>query len=241
MKHFIFGLLLLHSTTWLWAADQSKLLHIDIDLSNQASLQRGAKIFRNYCLSCHSATYMRYNRLGEDLGITEKVLRQNFLFADEKIGDTMQIAMRPEQGASYFGVAPPDLSVIARARGADWLYTYLKGFYLDEKRPTGANNLVFRDTAMPHVLWSLQGINKLKDEPSSDQDYISNHVDLLTAGSLSPEEYDAVVKDLVGFLSYLGEPIKLKRSKIGVWVMLYLIVFIIIAYFLKREYWRDIH
>ncbi|MCZ6804420.1 MAG: cytochrome c1 [Proteobacteria bacterium] len=226
------------------AAGGSKLMHIEVDLSNQTSLQRGAKTFVNYCFGCHSAAYMRYNRLGKDLGITDDVLKTNFIFGTGKPGDTMKVSMRKPDAVNFFGVAPPDLSVIARSRGADWLYTYFKTFYIDELRPFGVNNLAFKDTAMPHVLWQLQGMQHLVQ---SDGDAGVHHtpgyedLKLMTPGTQTEKEYDSTVRDLVNFMVYLGEPIKLKRNKIGIWVMLYLFVFMIIAYLLKKEYWRDIH
>ena len=217
-----------------------------VNLSNTESLQRGAGIFRNYCLSCHSAAYMRYDRMAKDLLISEAVLKENFIFNSEaKPGDLMNVAMTPEAGLSYFGVAPPDLSVIARSRGADWLYSYLKTFYVDPERPFGVNNLVFKNTAMPHVLWELQGLQKpvyksVKTPGGGNKEVIDKLV-LASPGSKSLEEYDQLVGDLVNFLVYLGEPIKLKRTRIGSWVLFYLVIFFILAYFLKKEYWRDVH
>ncbi len=226
------------------AAGGSKLMHMEVDLSNQTSLQRGARTFVNYCLSCHSAAYMRYNRMGEDLGISDAVLKTNFMFGTDKVGDTMTVSMRKADSVYYFGVAPPDLSVIARSRGPDWLYTYFKTFYVDESRPFGVNNLTFKDVGMPHVLWQLQGLQRLVQ---TDHGEGAHHnpgyegLELITPGTQNMEEYDQTVRDLVNFLVYLGEPIKLKRTRIGIWVMLYLFVFLIIAYLLKKEYWRDVH
>ena len=221
-----------------------KLMHMEIDLSNKTSLQKGARTFVNYCLSCHSAAYMRYNRMGKDLGITDAVLKTNFIFGDKKVGDTMTVAMNKKDAEKFFGVTPPDLSVIARSRGADWLYTYFKTFYIDESRPFGVNNLAFKDVGMPHVLWSLQGMQRLNKHEATDGVHHSpgyEDLQLVTPGSQSEEEYDQTVRDLVNFLVYLGEPIKMKRTRIGVWVMLYLLVFLAVAYMLKKEYWRDVH
>lgn len=226
------------------AAGSSKLMHMDVDLSDQTSLQRGAKTFVNYCLSCHTAAYMRYNRMGEDLGINEDVLKSNFMFGTDKVGDTMTISMSKDGSYQFFGVVPPDLSVIARSRGADWLYSYFKTFYVDDSRPVGVNNLTFKDVGMPHVLWELQGVQRLVHHESDDGARHSpsyEDLELIAPGTQKPEEYDRTVRDLVNFMVYLGEPIKLKRGKIGVWVMLYLFVFLIIAYMLKKEYWRDVH
>ena len=228
-----------------FATSSSKLSHMKVDLSNQQSLQRGAKIFINYCLSCHSAAYMRYNRMGQDLSISDDVLKENLMFGAEKVGDVMSISMRQEDSINYFGVIPPDLSVIARSRGADWLYTYFKTFYKDDSRPFGVNNLVYKDTAMPHVLWELQGEQHLVSKESIAAVYYdpsySDFVELVSPGKLTEKEYDRTVRDLVNYLVYMGEPIKLKRTKIGVWVMFYLFIFLLIAYMLKKEYWKDIH
>ena len=228
-----------------FATSSSNLSHMKVDLSNQQSLQRGAKIFINYCLSCHSAAYMRYNRMGQDLSISDDVLKENLMFGAEKVGDVMSISMRQEDSINYFGVIPPDLSVIARSRGADWLYTYFKTFYKDDSRPFGVNNLVYKDTAMPHVLWELQGEQHLVSKESIAAVYYdpsySDFVELVSPGKLTEKEYDRTVRDLVNYLVYMGEPIKLKRTKIGVWVMFYLFIFLLIAYMLKKEYWKDIH
>jgi len=219
-------------------------MHMDVDLSNQTSLQRGAKTFTNYCLSCHSAAYMRYSRMGKDLGITDDVLKRNFMFGTDKVGSTMTIAMRKTDAEKFFGVAPPDLSVIARSRGANWLYTYFKTFYVDDTRPFGVNNLIFKDVGMPHVLWQLQGQQRLGHQNTEDGVHHSpsfEDLELISEGSQNAAEYDRTVRNLVNFMVYLGEPIKLKRTKIGVWVMLYLLIFMVVAYLLKQEYWRDIH
>jgi ubiquinol-cytochrome c reductase cytochrome c1 subunit len=225
------------------AASGAKLLHMDVDLSNQLSLQRGARIFVNYCTGCHSAKYMRFNRMGKDLGITDAVLQENFIFGDEKVGDTMTVAMDEDVALTFWGVAPPDLSVIARAKGPDYLYSYFKSFYIDESRPFGVNNLVFANASMPHVLWDLQGLQVLEThsiEEGEKHSLTFDDLKLVTPGSQSPEEYDQTVKDLVNFLVYMGEPVSLNRKKIGYWVMLYLIIFAGLAFALKKEYWRDI-
>lgn len=226
------------------SATSGHLLHMEVDLSNQESLQRGARTFVNYCLSCHSAAYMRYNRMGKDLGISEDVLKANFMFGSDKVGDTMTVAMSDDDSLQYFGVSPPDLSVIARARGADWLYTYFKTFYVDKSRPFGVNNLAFKDVGMPHVLWELQGAQRLGHGDTADgEHHTPSYADLeiITEGTQDEATYDQTVRDLVNFLVYMGEPIKLKRGKIGAWVLMYLFVFLIVAYMLKKEYWRDVH
>ena len=233
------------SSLEVFATSNSKLMHMEVDLSNQQSLQRGAKIFVNYCLSCHSATYMRYNRIGEDLNIKDDILKENLIFSGDKIGDVMSIAMKSEDAINFFGVTPPDLSVIARSRGPDWLYTYLHTFYIDDSRPFGVNNLAYKDTAMPHVLWELQGTQQLvqsgKNVTVHYKPTYKNSLELISYGLQSEKEYDNTIRDLVNYLVYMGEPIKLKRKKIGIWVIFYLSILLVITYMLKKEYWRDIH
>ncbi len=204
---------------------------------DQAALQHGAKIFVNYCLNCHSASYLRYNRL-VDIGLSEQQIVDNLMFTSTKVGEQMKIAMRREDAKAWFGSAPPDLTVIARARasefgsGADWLYTYLRGFYRDENRPTGWNNAVFTNVGMPHVLWELQG------EQAMGADH---KLTLVKPGKMKPAEYDEMVTDLVAFLSWMGEPMAAQRKKLG-WIVLFgLSVLLVFAYALKREYWKDIH
>ncbi|MET0070530.1 MAG: cytochrome c1 [Candidatus Thiodiazotropha sp.] len=217
----------------------------DIDLGDQASLQRGAKYFVNYCLSCHSAQFQRYNRMARDLGLTETEVIENLMFTTDKIGDTMKIAMTAEQGTEWFGSPPPDLSVLARARGVDWIYTYLRSFYVDEKRPFGVNNIVFPDVGMPHVLWELQGAQKAvfkleKDAAGNDVEKF-DHFEPASEGLLSPAEYDQVARDLTAFMSYIAEPIQMERKRLGVWVLLFIAVFFVLSYLLKKEYWKDVH
>lgn len=219
-------------------------VHLDkapIDLRDQASLQRGAQMFVNYCLSCHSAQYMRFNRLGADLGISEEQLKANMMFGTDKVGDTMTIAMSAKDSKGWFGNPPPDLSVIARARGADWLYTYMRTFYLDEKKPMGVNNLVFPDVGMPHVLWELQGLQKPVYRTGEDGHSTISGFEMVKPGTLTPAEYDAAVGDLVNFLVYMGEPVQLKRQELGVKVLIFLAFFFVLAYLLKKEYWKDVH
>ncbi|MDH5361311.1 MAG: cytochrome c1 [Gammaproteobacteria bacterium] len=219
------------------AAGNVHLEKVDIDLNNKESLQRGAKLFVNYCLSCHSAQYMRYNRMGRDIGLTDKQVEQNLMFASEKVGETMTIAMPSNKSAKWFGTAPPDLSVIARSRGQDWLYTYLTGFYKDDSRPFGVNNTVFKDVGMPHVLWELEG---LKAPVYNEEHHITGYK-YVTKGKLTPAEYDAAARDLTAFLVYVGEPIQQTRKAIGIWVLLFLFVLFVVSYYLKREYWKDVH
>ena len=210
---------------------------------DMASLQRGAKTFANYCLSCHSADFMRYNRL-RDLGLTESQISENLIFTGQKVGDLMTVAMPKKEAKQWFGVAPPDLSVIARSRGPDWLYTYLRKFYRDESTATGWNNLVFDKAAMPHVLYELQG-EQILNVKSEDNGHGGTHeikeLKLAKPGSLSKTEYDAYVADLVNFLVYLGEPAANKRVQIGIIVMLFLFLMLVLTYALKKEYWKDVH
>ena len=214
-----------------------------INLHDNQSLQRGAKVFVNYCLSCHSASYMRYNRL-QDLGLTEAEIKENLLLAGDKVGDPMTIAMNKADAKKWFGATPPDLTVIARARGADWLYTYLRGFYRDETRPTGWNNTVFDKVGMPHVLYELQGEQVLHVEEHTDAHgatHEEHKLELVKQGKLTKPEYDAMVGDLVNYLQYMGEPAKTQRMQLGVLVLLFLGIFFVVAYYLKKEYWKDIH
>jgi len=208
------------------------------DRSNDMSaLQNGAKVFVNYCLNCHSASYMRYNRL-KDIGLTDEQVKSNLMFTADKVGELMKVSMRRDDAKVWFGVPPPDLTVIARARasefgsGADWLYTYLRTFYRDDARPTGWNNVVFENVGMPHVLWELQGEQVLGED---------HRLKLAKPGKLKSEEYDALVADLVGFLRYMGEPISEFRKSLGVAVLIGLAVLFVFSYALKREYWKDIH
>ncbi|MCH7507628.1 MAG: cytochrome c1 [Proteobacteria bacterium] len=219
-------------------SDPGMLENSGVNFRDKAAIQRGAKWFVNYCLSCHSASYMRYNRLAEDLDLDQDLVLRNLAFADVNIGDTMEIAMRPKDSEAWLGKTPPDLSVISRSRGNDWLFTYLKSFYRDENG--GWNNLLLPNPSMPHVFWQLQGIQ----EPvwsSHNEERVIEHLELTSPGLQSPQEYEQTVRDLVTFLDYLGEPSKLKRKNIGIWVMLFLVVFTLVAYALKVEYWRDVH
>ena len=215
-------------------------LHLDRapDRANDmAALQNGAKIFVNYCLNCHSASYMRYNRL-KDIGLTDAQIRDNLMFTAEKVGEPMRIAMQRAEAKAWFGVAPPDLTIIARARasefgsGADWLYTYLRTFHRDETRPTGWNNLVFANVGMPNVLWELQGEQVMGED---------HKLKLVSPGKLKPQEFDDAVGDLVAYLKYMGEPVAEFRKQLGVIVLIFLAVVFVFAYALKREYWKDIH
>jgi len=214
-----------------------------IDPNDLVSLQSGVRTFVNYCLNCHSAQFMRYNRL-QDIGLTDAEIKDNLLFTADRVGETMKVAMTTAEGKAWFGVPPPDLTVIARARGADWLYTYLRTFYRDPKTPSGWNNAVFPNVAMPHALWALQGeralkIAQVKNEAGHDE--IEYQWSVLSKGRQSTVEYDRTVRDLVNFLVYMGEPAAESRKRIGVVVLFVLGILFVFAYLLKREFWKDVH
>lgn len=222
----------------LLAMEHAQLDNAPIDPTNQASLQRGARTFVNYCLNCHSANYMRYNRL-RDIGISEAIIKDNLLFAADKVGDTMQVAMPKKDAKEWFGVTPPDLSVEVRARGENWIYTYLRSFYRDESRPTGWNNVTYPNVAMPHVLWELQGEQILKVEKHGDHEVKT--LSLVKLGTMTTAEYDNMIADLVNYLAYMAEPAKNKRMGMGILVLLFLSLMFVVTYYLKKEYWKDIH
>jgi ubiquinol-cytochrome c reductase cytochrome c1 subunit len=230
--------LLTFSAGALGAGEGGYVEHSGVNTRDVAAAQRGARLFVNYCLSCHSANYMRYNRLAEDLELTEDMVMENLVFSSAKIGDTMSIAMRPKDAQSWLGKTPPDLSLVARSRGVDWLFSYMKGFYRDESGDW--NNLLLPNAAMPHVFWQMQGIQEPVFHTVHGEDVIQELV-LVEPGELTPEEYEHTVRDLVTFLDYLSEPSKLKRKRIGIWVMLFLAFFAFLTYLLKADYWRDVH
>ena len=238
LKNFLF--LLAAAPVFAFAAGAT--VHLDkapVNVADKESLQRGARMFVNYCLNCHSANVMRYSRL-EDLGLTEDQIKENLLFAAEKPGETMRIAMHKAESKLWFGAAPPDLSVISRARGADWLYTYLRSFYRDESRTTGWNNTVFDKVGMPHVMWDLQG-EMVPVYKKDGEHQVIERLELVKPGSVTLAEYDAMVGDLVNYLVWMGEPAQLQRKQLGVIVLLFLAVFFVVAYYLKKEFWKDIH
>ena len=241
MKKLFFALLFAPLAVFA-SGDELQLDSANIDAHDAISIQRGARVFVNYCLNCHSASAMRYNRL-TDLGLTEQQIKENLLFTADKVGDPMTVSASRKDQRQWFGVEPPDLSVIARSRGTDWLYTYLRTFYRDEKRPTGWNNLAFPNVGMPHVLWQLQGFQVLKTESEEHEAHKVEHKKLVLEhpGSLSTLEYDKLTRDLVNFLSYMGEPEKTKRSQIGIVVLFFLLLLLVPAWLLKREYWKDVH
>jgi ubiquinol-cytochrome c reductase cytochrome c1 subunit len=246
IRRFGAVLALLAASSLCWASEASHEMEpANNDVGNVASLQRGARNFVNYCLGCHSARYVRYNRLGTDLGLSEAQVVENLMFTGERPFDTMRVAMRPADAQRWFGTAPPDLTLIARERGTTYLYNFLKSFYLDPSRPTGVNNLVLPGTAMPHVLWELQGYQKAVYDGQSDAQNSAMYkkfkeFELVNKGTLSPAEYDQFVRDIVNFLDYIGEPMQLQRQSLGLKVLGFLLVFFLFAYFLKQEYWKDV-
>ena len=238
----VFLLSLLFPLAAATASESFQLDSAPIDTRDVVSIQRGAKVFVNYCLNCHSAGAMRYNRLA-DLGLTATQIRDNLMFASDKLGATMSVAMRAEDAKEWFGVAPPDLSVIARSRGPDWLYTYLRSFYRDDSATTGWNNVVFPNVAMPNVLWELQGQQILKVEVSRNG-HETEHVKKLTIaapGTLGEREFDALTADLVNYLVFMGEPARQSRMQIGYAVLIFLGVLFVPVYLLKKDYWKEVH
>jgi ubiquinol-cytochrome c reductase cytochrome c1 subunit len=222
------------------ASSGAKLDYVKIDLNDKKSLQRGARIFVNYCLSCHSASYMRYNRIGEDLGISEELVQENLLFAADKVGDLMKAVMPKEEAMAAFGVVPPDLTLISRSRNAEWVYTYMRSFYRDDKAPSGWNNTVFPNVAMPHVLYEWQG--QQRPVFVKDKDGVSRvkGFELERPGTMSKAEYDGAIRDLTNFLVYLGEPAKLERRHLGGYVIAFLLVLVGLSYLLKKSYWKEV-
>ena len=243
-KYLLFAALVLPVSSFtVLASGGAGVEHSGANIEDTASLQRGAKWYVNYCLGCHTLSYQRYNRLAEDLDLSEEMVMQNLVYSDAKFGETMSIAMDPEQAEAWFGKTPPDLSLIGRSRGADWVFSYLRGFYQDGNG--GWNNTLLPNASMPHVLWRLQGIQtpvyRTETSESGFSHEVIDHFELTTPGTQSPEEFEETARDIAAFLDSVGEPAKLKRKGIGVWVILFLVLFTFIAYLLKVEYWRDVH
>lgn len=232
MKKFILVLLAMVPMLSLASGPSVHLDKANNDLTDKESLKRGFKSYTNYCLGCHTLKYQRYNRTFADLGITDADGAANYMYTGEKIGDHITNAMPAKEAAKWFGSAPPDLTLEARLRSPDWIYTYLRSFYVDPNRPFGTNNKIFKDVGMPHVLQGLQGVHS-----------VDEHGNLLpaTGGSMSEQEYDAFVRDLTNFLEYVGEPSKLERERMGFWVIGFLVILFIFSYLLKKEYWKDVH
>ncbi len=212
-----------------------------INLSDNVSLRKGAHTFVNYCLSCHEASFMRYDRMARDLEIDDATLRENLMFASTKPGDLMKVNMSAEDAKAWFGVKPPDLSLTARSRGPNWIYTYMRGFYRDESTATGWNNTLYPNVAMPHILYEWQGMRKAVFEKGADGAKQLAGYEQMTPGTMDERQYDEAMRDLTNFMVYLAEPAKMVRYKIGFWVMIFMLVFIGLAYALKKEYWRDVH
>lgn len=245
MKNWIAILLFTLPSLVFAAGGNLKLDAANNDLTDKASLQRGAKLFMNYCFGCHSTQYQRYERVANDLDIPTDLMVENLVFdPNAKIGDLIKNAMSEENASTFFGAPAPDLTLVARVRGVDWLYTYLRSFYKDPSRPFGVNNIIFPSVGMPHVLEELQGTPIKKTEIHLvDDKEIEKIVGTrsLGNGELSPEEYDNSVRDIVNFLDYSAEPIKLERQRLGFWVIGFFVIFLILSILLKKEYWRDVH
>lgn len=225
---------------------------IEIDWNDKAAMQRGARTFVNYCMGCHSAGYSRYNRVGADLGIPDELVQSDLIFTTNavgertKVGELMKSNMTAQYGEKAFGIVPPDLSLVARSRGVNWLYNYMRGFYLDETREgIGVNNGVFANVGMPHVLAELQGLQIPKYATKPDGQGGEHEVivgfDIIKPGSMSKSDYDKTIHDLVAFLDYVAEPYKQTRKNVGTGVIIFLLVFLVLAYMLKKEYWKDVH
>ena len=240
MKKIITTLLLVLPMSVFASAGGIELQDADVDVSDYASLQRGAKNYVNYCLGCHSLKHIRYKRMAMDFKVEDSKILNEIAPKGARIYDQMYTAMNGHDSTKWFGTQPPDLSLVARSRSADWLYTYLKSFYLDSS-PVGSNNLVFEDVGMPNVLWQLQGTQSaVYAEDEHGNKFIKNLVQE-EAGTLSEEEFDLFVNDLVNFLDYVGEPTQLERTSMGKYVLFFLFMFGVLAYLLKKEYWKDIH
>ena len=252
MRKLIFGLFIAVLPAFGLAAGGAgvPLDHIETDHTNKASLQNGAAMFTNYCMGCHSMEYARYKRVAEDLDIPVELYEENLIFTGAKIGELMKNSMSSDMAASWFGAPPPDLTLEARLRGESWVYSYLRGFYKDESRPLGVNNVVFPNVGMPHVLYGLQGLCAVEPhigvEPSVEP--LSGNIKNADAcpqyaieGSMSAEEFDQAMYDLTNFLSYMADPVKVERERLGIFVLIFMAIFFIFAYLLNREYWKDVH
>lgn len=224
------------------AADVGGLQQAGVDLGDEASLQRGAMLYMNYCSACHSLQYVRYSRIAEDLGLTEEQVMSNLNFTGAAFGEHVNVAMSDEDAEEWFGTAPPDLSVISRVRGSDWIYTYLKSFYQDRSTKLGWNNTLYPNAAMPNPLWEMQGLQRPvygETNPETGEAAVERLV-IATEGTQSEIEFDQTVRDITAFLEYVGEPAALKRQSLGVWVILFLAFFTFLAWLLKKEFWKDV-
>lgn len=240
MKKLITLFLFLMLSFGAYASKEMELQEADIDLTDNASLQRGAKHFVTYCLGCHSVKHIRYLRIALDVDVDQKKMLKDIAPEGASIYDQLHSAMNAHDAEKWFGTQPPDLSLIARSRGADWLYSYLKGFYIDKSKPFGVNNTVFEDVGMPNVLWQLQGQQRPIFKTVDGQQTIDKLV-IEEKGTLSEQEFDLFVNDLVNFLVYVGEPVQLERQRLGKYVLFFIFMFLGLAYLLKKEYWKDVH
>lgn len=225
------------------AAEGGPVEQAGTDLGNRASLQRGAQLYMNYCSGCHSLKYMRYSRMAEDLGLTEDEVMNNLNFTGAAFGEQVQVSMDRAGAEQWFGKLPPDLSVVSRVRGSNWIYSYLKGFYLDETRPLGWNNTVYPNASMPNPLWEMQGQQSAvlgEVDPATGEPAIER-LELRVDGSENAQQFDQTARDITAFLEYVGEPAALKRQSMGVWVILFLTFFTFLAWLMKQEYWKDVH
>jgi ubiquinol-cytochrome c reductase cytochrome c1 subunit len=222
------------------AAGNVKLEPAGNDVDNVVSLQRGARNFMNYCSGCHSAQYVRFNSVARGLNLSEDQVVENLMFNAQKTFETIRAAMPPEDAKRWFGQSPPDLSLMARAKGTDYIFNFLKGFYRDPDSPTGVDNIVLAGTSMPHVLWELQGLQNAEFAADEHGSMVFQKFDLISPGLLSPEEFDSFVRDTVNFMEYIAEPVRSTRRKLGVWVLMFLTVFLVIASMLKKQIWKDV-
>lgn len=250
MKSSLLAALLAILSPALWASEALVPFEAAVDLGDAHALQRGARMYANYCQGCHSLQYMRYSRAAEDMALPEDVLRANLMFNASKPSEPILSSMRAEDAERWFGVVPPDLSVTARSRGPDWILSYLLTYYVDPARPTGVNNLTYPATAMPHVLADLQGVQRHSHGDDHGHAEAASHggggaeavgLELVTPGTMNPAEYRAAVNDLVSFLTYVSEPAKRERQAMGMWVIAFLLVLCAMTYALKKEFWRDVH
>jgi len=251
MRKLIFGLFIaILPALGLAAGAAGPLDAMEPDHTNKQSLQRGAALFTNYCMGCHSAEFARYKRVSDDLEIPASLYEENLIFTGAKIGELMKVSMSKDQSAGWFGAPPPDLTLESRLRGESWIYSYLRGFYQDDTRPLGVNNVVFENVGMPHVLVDMQGLCAVKPKigHGSSVDPLSGNVnnadvcpEYAIEGSMSAAEFDRAMYDLTNFLSYMGDPVKVERERLGIFVLIFVAIFFIFAYLLNREYWKDVH
>lgn len=237
-----FGLLVGNVFTAQASESGGELMAAHTNVRDKASLQRGARLFFNYCVGCHSLQYLRYSRMAKDLGLTQKEVTENLDFTGAKFQDAIVASMPAADATKWFGKVPPDLSLEIDAKGTDWVYSYLNSFYLDPARPVGWNNTVFPNASMPFPLWELQGVQVAKMSTPKDGDPAQvEKLVLKQPGSMTPAQYHAATRDLTAFLQYAAEPVALQRHSMGVWVILFLAIFTFLAYLLKHEYWKDVH